>query len=150
MFLRTLKRKSLAKLRHFPGLYDAAAVERSRTLYEFDNVVTAPLHGFRDTNDYWTRASSKDDLDRIAIPTLIIHARNDPFLPGRFLPGRCSALVTLEYLPAGGHAGFVSGRFPGHIDWLPARLVGFFEHASEQLHVVRGLRDPRGEEGSAG
>jgi hypothetical protein len=85
-FLQTLKYKSLAKLQSFPDLYDANIVRNARTLREFDNVVTAPLHGYRDTDDYWTRASSKPDLGGIAVPTLIVHARNDPFLPGRHLP----------------------------------------------------------------
>ena len=58
-FLSTLKRISLAKLERHPGLYDAGAVRAARTLREFDNLVTAPLHGFRDTDDYWTRASAK-------------------------------------------------------------------------------------------
>ncbi len=127
-FLRTLKTKSLAKLERFPGLYDAGIVRRARTLRDFDNVVTAPLHGFKDTNDYWRRASSKSELGRIAVPTLIVHARNDPFLPGRHLPaaGEVSQHVTLECPEGGGHTGFASGPFPGHIEWLPQRLLTFF------------------------
>ncbi len=62
-------------------------MRRARTLREFDNVVTAPLHGFRDTDDYWTRASSKPLLGQIAVPTLILNARDDPFLPEEALPG---------------------------------------------------------------
>jgi predicted alpha/beta-fold hydrolase len=81
MFLQTLKRKSLAKLEQFPGLYDRETMLGSRDLYAFDNVVTAPLHGFRDTDDYWARASSKPILGEIRIPTLVLNARNDPFPP---------------------------------------------------------------------
>jgi predicted alpha/beta-fold hydrolase len=127
-FLRTLRTKSLAKLAHFPDLYDADTVRRARTLRDFDNVVTAPLHGYRDTDDYWTCASSKPDLRGIGVPTLIVHARNDPFLPGRYLPAadEVSASVTLDFPADGGHAGFVSGRFPGNLDWLPERLLAFF------------------------
>jgi predicted alpha/beta-fold hydrolase len=130
-FLQTLKRKSLAKLSVHPGIYDRGVVARARNLYEFDNVVTAPMHGFRDTDDYWKRASSKDDLQRIAIPTLIVHARNDPFLPGTHLPEphEVSAAVTLDYPDAGGHVGFVSGAFPGHLNWLPDRVMRFFAEA---------------------
>jgi predicted alpha/beta-fold hydrolase len=130
-FLRSLKRKSLAKLAAHPGIYDQRAVARARNLYEFDNLVTAPLHGFRDTDDYWTRASSKADLLRIAVPTLIVHARNDPFLPGAHLPGphEVSAAVALEYPDEGGHAGFVTGAFPGRLDWLPQRVIRYFEEA---------------------
>ncbi len=127
-FLQTLKKKSLEKLAHFPSLYDADLVRNARTLREFDNVVTAPLHGFRDTDDYWTRASSKPDLNLIEVPTLIVHARNDPFLPGQHLPGvnEVSASVTLDYPEGGGHTGFASGPFPGNLDWLPQRLLEFF------------------------
>ncbi len=127
-FLRTLKRKGLEKLERFPALYDPDVVRNARTLRDFDNVVTAPLHGFRDTDDYWTRASSKPDLRKIAVPTLIVHARNDPFLPGHHLPAasEVSASVTLDYPDGGGHTGFASGPFPGNLDWLPQRLLGFF------------------------
>jgi len=133
-FLGTLKPKSLAKLRRFPGLFDEREVRRARTLREFDNVVTAPLHGFRDTDDYWQRASSKADLIRIAVPTLIVHASNDPFLPGAHLPRAAdvSPSVTLEFTRGGGHAGFACGPFPGNVDWLPQRVLAFFSrHARD-------------------
>jgi predicted alpha/beta-fold hydrolase len=135
-FLQTLKKKGLEKLERFPALYDANVVRNARTLRDFDNVVTAPLHGFRDTDDYWTRASSKPDLRNIAVPTLIVHARNDPFLPGRHLPapGEVSASVTLDYPDGGGHTGFASGPFPGNLDWLPGRLLDFF---SEKIPALR-------------
>jgi uncharacterized protein len=126
-FLATLRAKSLAKLERFPGLYDAGAVRASRTLREFDDLVTAPLHGFRNTDDYWTRASSKPGLKNIRVPTLVINARNDPFLPATALPGPgdVSAAVTLEQPEEGGHVGFVSGTFPGDLGWLPRRLLEF-------------------------
>jgi predicted alpha/beta-fold hydrolase len=127
-FLATLQAKSLAKLERYPGLYDASAVRASRTLREFDDLVTAPLHGFRDTNDYWTRASSKPGLKNIRVPTLLLNARNDPFLPASALPGagEVSGAVTLEQPEQGGHVGFVGGAFPGNFDWLPARVLEFF------------------------
>jgi predicted alpha/beta-fold hydrolase len=127
-FLRTLKARSIAKLARFPGLYDAARVRASRTLREFDDLVTAPLHGFRDTDDYWTRASSKPALKHITVPTLVLNARNDPFLPAPALPGPgdVSAAVTLEQPATGGHVGFVSGAFPGRLEWLPLRLLEYF------------------------
>jgi hypothetical protein len=131
-FLRSLKRKSLAKLQRFPGIYDARAVAGARNLYEFDNLVTAPLHGFRDAGDYWTRASSAPDLESIRVPTLIVHARNDPFLPGRHLPGPAEVgpCVQLEYPDHGGHVGFVSGPFPGNLEWLPRRVLAFLEEGA--------------------
>lgn len=127
-FLRTLKPKSLAKLRRFPGIYDGGRVLRSRNLHEFDDLVTAPLHGFRDADDYWQRAASKPGLAGIAVPTLIVHARNDPFLPGLYLPSLSDVSPSVELdLPAGGgHAGFACGPFPGNLDWLPQRLLDFF------------------------
>lgn len=127
-FLATMKRKSLAKLNRFPGLFDRERVMASRTLRQFDDLVTAPLHGYRDTDDYWTRASSKPLLRHIAVPTLIINARNDPFLPQHALPQAhdTATAVTLEFPAAGGHVGFVAGRFPGDLDWLPRRILEFF------------------------
>jgi predicted alpha/beta-fold hydrolase len=127
-FLATLKPKSLAMAARFPGLLDAARIRRVRTLFDFDDIVTAPLHGFSGTIDYWTRASSKPWLARIAVPTLVINARNDPFIPAHSLPTQreVSAFVTLEQPRHGGHAGFAAGRFPGNVDWLPARLLHYF------------------------
>ena len=127
-FLATLKPKSLAMAARFPGLLDAARIRRVRTLWDFDDIVTAPLHGFAGTVDYWTRASSKPWLAEIAVPTLVINARNDPFVPAHSLPSQrdVSGFVTLEQPRHGGHAGFAGGRFPGHVDWLPARLLHYF------------------------
>ncbi|MBI4205842.1 MAG: alpha/beta fold hydrolase [Betaproteobacteria bacterium] len=127
-FLSTLKPKSAAMLEFFPGLFDLRRLRAARTLREFDDVVTAPLHGFQNTDDYWTRASSKPLLRRVGVPTLMINARNDPFLPQHALPQphEVSRHVALEFPATGGHAGFVSGRFPGHLNWLPRRLLEFF------------------------
>ena len=127
-FLRTLKQKSAAKLALFPDLYDRRLLARARTLRAFDDLVTAPLHGFADADDYWHRASTISELHRIRLPTLIVHAANDPFLPGSHLPApsHVAPPVLLEITPGGGHAGFVSGPFPGRLDWLPRRLTDFF------------------------
>ena len=129
MFLNTLKPKCLAKLEQFPGLFDKRALLAARDLYAFDNVVTAPLHGYRDTDDYWHRASARHVLMDVKVPTLVLNARNDPFLPGQYLPASASKAVTLEYPAEGGHVGFPSGAFPGHNDWLPARILSFFDTA---------------------
>lgn len=129
-FLVTLKRTAAFKHRRFPGTFDADAAARSVTLRDFDDAVTAPLHGFRDVLDYWTRASSKPLLARIAVPTLVINARDDPFLPESALPTEreVAPAVKLEFPARGGHVGFVSGPFPGNIEWLPRRILHFFEH----------------------
>ncbi len=128
-FLATMKSRAGAKLARFPGIFDGERMRRSRTLREFDDVVTAPLHGYRDTDDYWTRASAKPLLARIAVPTLVLNARDDPFLPDEALPApeEVSPAVTLEFPSKGGHVAFVSGPFPGHIGWLPERLLRFFD-----------------------
>jgi predicted alpha/beta-fold hydrolase len=128
MFLATLKAKSEVLHRLHPGRFDVAAMRRSRTLRDFDNAVTAPLHGFRDTDDYWTRASALPHLARISVPTLVINAHDDPFVPAPSLPepAQVSGNVTTEFPRHGGHVGFVSGRFPGAIDWLPRRVCNHF------------------------
>jgi pimeloyl-ACP methyl ester carboxylesterase len=124
---RSLKPKCLAKLAHFPGLFDRDALLAARDLYAFDNVVTAPLHGYRDTDDYWDRASAKHVLNDITVPTLVLNARNDPFLPGIYLPTSAARSVTLDFPEHGGHVGFVAGAVPGRLDWLPRRLIDFLE-----------------------
>lgn len=128
-FLRTLKRKALAKLERFPGIYDGTAVAAARGIREFDDLVTAPLHGFRDAEEYWRQSASKPHLKSIRLPTLVINARNDPFMPGEVLPGRedVSDQVLLEFPADGGHVGFVTGPFPGSCRWLPERILAFFE-----------------------
>jgi predicted alpha/beta-fold hydrolase len=127
-FLMTLKPKALSLARRFPGSVDVARVKRARSMWDFDDVVTAPLHGFADTSDYWTRASSKGWLAAIAVPTLVLNARNDPFVPGASLPSpeQVSSHVVLEQPAEGGHVGFLTGPAPGRIDWLPRRLLHFF------------------------
>ncbi|WP_244814326.1 hydrolase [Caballeronia sp. Lep1P3] len=129
-FLKSLKKKALAKLAQYPGLYARDAVLAARTLYEFDNVVTAPLHGFRDTNDYWSTATVRAHLKRIEVPALVLNARNDPFLPDSALPSQAevSPCVTLDQPNHGGHVGFMTGPFPGRIDWLSSRVFGYLEH----------------------
>ena len=129
-FLTTLKPKGLAMAQRFPGLIDPAKVKRARTIDAFDTAVTAVLHGFLDSGDYWRRASAKPWLSGIAVPTLVLNARNDPFVPMESLPGPAdaSADVLLEQPDEGGHVGFLSGPFPGNIDWLPRRLLDFFTH----------------------
>jgi predicted alpha/beta-fold hydrolase len=127
VFLQTLKPKCLQKLKQFPALFDRETMLRARNLYEFDNIVTAPLHGFRDTDDYWNRASAKHVLGDITVPTLVLNAQNDPFLPAHHLPRTASRHVTLEYPQEGGHVGFAAGAFPGQFDWLPRHILRFLQ-----------------------
>ena len=127
-FLKTLKAVSAARLRQFPGLFDEARMLRAINLHQFDDVVTAPIHGFAGADDYWQRASAKPWLKSIAIPTVAVNPKNDPFLPAAYLPNAAdvSPQVRLEQPAGGGHVGFVSGAFPGNLDWLPQRLLHFF------------------------
>jgi predicted alpha/beta-fold hydrolase len=121
MFLNTMKPKALRKLAQHPGLFDRAALLAARDLYEFDKHFTAPLHGFRSTEDYWARASAKPHLASIRIPALLVNALNDPFVPASSLPKRheVGAHVTLWQPAHGGHVGFTHGRLPGHVQTLP-------------------------------
>jgi len=127
MFLRTMKKKALIKLRQHPGLFDADALRAARDLREFDEVFTGPLHGFTGADDYYARSSAKDRLARIRIPALVLNARNDPFLPASALPraGEVGPCVTLWQPAHGGHVGFASGPWPGRLRSFPAAVAGW-------------------------
>jgi len=116
-FLRTLRAKARAKLSAHPGLFDGDALERALTLYDFDEAVTAPVHGFQSATDYYSRSSSMHFLHRIRRPTLLLSARDDPFLPPNVLDDVAIAAhgnycLHVEIHESGGHVGFVSGRNP--------------------------------------
>jgi predicted alpha/beta-fold hydrolase len=127
MFLRTMKPKAAAKLAQFPGLFDGRRMMASRDLYAFDNVFTAPLHGFRDTDDYWARASAKPHLRGLRLPALLLNPRNDPFVPAASLPRAQDVSPSVErWQPAhGGHVGFPAGRFPGSSMALADAVTGW-------------------------
>ena len=132
-FMRTLRSKARAKLRAYPDLFDSAALDRARTLFDFDDAVTAPVHGFQDARDYYSRASSINFLARIRRPTLLLSAQDDPFLPREVLDdvaarARGNACLHLEFHRRGGHVGFVSGRNPFR-PWYYAewRVVDFLD-----------------------
>jgi predicted alpha/beta-fold hydrolase len=140
MFLRTMKSKAWAKLAQHPGLFDAQAMRRARDLYEFDNVFTAPLHGFRNTDDYWARASAKPLLHRIRIPALALNARNDPFVPALSLPRPQDAgpWVTLWQPEHGGHVGFAGGPWPGHVRPMPEAVGQWLLQAADATRSGHG------------
>ena len=131
-FLRTMKYKVIEKARRFPGTIDVMRISNARDLRDFDDAYTAPMHGFKNALDYWTRASAKPLLGSITVPTLVLNALNDPFMPASALPKikDCSPAVLLHQPAQGGHAGFPTGDFPGHLGWLPQRLARFFEVAA--------------------
>lgn len=125
MFLNTMVPKAMQKLAQFPGLFDGDALQAAKDLYEFDNLFTAPLHGFKSTEDYWARGSAKPHLARIRVPALVVNARNDPFVPAWSLPSQSEVgeFVTLWQPAHGGHVGFPQGRLPGHVRTMP-EVVG--------------------------
>ncbi len=128
VFLATLKKKALDKLERFPGLYDAERVRSASSFHEFDSLVTAPLHGFRDAEDYWRRSSSAPWLAEVRVPTLVLNARNDPFLPEAALEAatrEVSSEILLERPREGGHVGFLEAPFPGRHGWLSRRVFDF-------------------------
>ena len=132
MFLSTMKPKALAKLAQHPGLFDRKRLIAARDLHEFDNVFTAPLHGFRDADDYWKRGSAKPHLSTIRIPALVVNATNDPFVPAVSLPRQeeVGSHVTLWQPPHGGHVGFPLGPPPGHVRGMPERVGGWLSRHS--------------------
>jgi uncharacterized protein len=121
LFLSSMKPKALAKLSQYPGLFERSVVLKARDLYEFDNVFTAPLHGFKNTRDYWHRASAAPGLSSITIPALTLNAQNDPFVPIQSLQPTTPLPSHIEvWHPAdGGHVGFPCGRWPGHVNAMP-------------------------------
>ncbi len=131
LFLSTMKPKALLKWQQHPGLFDRDRLRAARTIFEFDDVFTAPLHGFAGTHDYWARASAKPHLQRVRVPALALNARNDPFVPAGSLPTLAQAgrWVTLWQPATGGHCGFPAGRFPGHVQAMPRAVCDWFVQA---------------------
>ena len=137
-FLRSLRRKVEAKRARFPDLPDAERLRRSRTLWDFDDVFTAPVHGFRDAEDYYARSSSLGYLAGVRVPTLLLSAADDPFLPPEVLDevraaARENPALEAEFSPRGGHAGFVSGRVPWRPEfWAERRTAEFLARRFER------------------
>jgi hypothetical protein len=129
-FLKTLKRKAAEKLSRFPDLFEIESMLRAQTLYDFDEIVTGPIHGFRDAHDYYARSSSLRYLSGIRRPTLLLSARDDPFLPAEVLDEVCTVardnrFLTIEFSARGGHVGFVAGP-PWRPEYYAERRVGEF------------------------
>jgi predicted alpha/beta-fold hydrolase len=137
MFLRSMKPKAMAKWAQHPGLFNQDALLAAKDLYAFDNVFTAPLHGFKDTEDYWTRASAKTMMGEIRLPALALNALNDPFVPSTSLPGPgdVSSSVSLWQPAQGGHVGFSQGRWPAHVRAMPDAVGAWLLQATG--HAVK-------------
>ena len=138
MFLNTMRPKALRKLAQYPGLFDRDAMLQAKDLYDFDNVFTAPVHGFKNTDDYWHRASAKPHLRQIKIPALVVNARNDPFVPASSLPlqQEVGSHVTLWQPAHGGHVGFPRGRPPADVRAMPGAVGNWLlQHVSLKARV---------------
>lgn len=136
-FLKTLRRKALAKLERYPDLFERARLEQARSIFEFDDAVTAPVHGFRDARDYYSRSSSLGFLSALRVPTLLLSSVDDPFLPASVLPRVQAAVsgnssIQLELTASGGHVGFVEGSAPWRARYYAEeRAFRFFDSVME-------------------
>jgi predicted alpha/beta-fold hydrolase len=126
--VRRLVRKVRAKVHLLDGILNLERASTARTFREFDGAVTAVLHGFEDADDYYRRSSSRQFVPRVSIPTLIVHAEDDPFLP----PGTiqqdsvyANPHLTLRITPRGGHVGFVSGSPRSPVFWAESEAGKF-------------------------
>ncbi|HET6892831.1 MAG TPA: hypothetical protein VFH31_17130, partial [Pyrinomonadaceae bacterium] len=142
-FVKRLKRRVTVKAKLYPQLYDASNVHLVRTLREFDDRYTAVAHGFLNADDYYFKASALRVIDRIKLPTLIIHAQDDPFIP--FAPLRDAAVtgnpnILLLAPEHGGHVAFISRKprkgVSGVVEndnrfWAESRVVEFCKLVSE-------------------
>lgn len=143
-FIKSLRRKALLKLAQFPELIQVQKLMELRTMYEFDNVLTAPLHGFRDAEDYYTQSSSLAWLPRISLPTLLLSSVDDPFLPAEVLidvrnEARENSALTVEFPARGGHAGFIGGRNPFRpVYYMEQRVCDFLAEQITQTIALAG------------
>lgn len=131
--VRALRRKIRTKFSLMKSPIELSALDLQQTFRQFDNYVTAPLHGFVDADDYYSCSSSKRYLKRLQTPTLILHAADDPFLGPAALPAayELSAAVRFELSRRGGHVGFVGGRWPWRPEyWLDGRILDFFNEST--------------------
>ena len=137
VFLKTLKEKAVQKAGRYPDLPGPDTIARIHSFAAFDDLVTAPLHGFRDGLDYWTSSSSVRFLEGIRRPTLLISAEDDPFLPGEYLPKKIvsgSKWLESDFTARGGHVGFVQGPLPWTASfWVDQRILRYLEHLNKGL-----------------
>lgn len=136
--VRGLTKAHQKKFKTIAAPFDFGAVNKYTKFWEFDDAITAPLHGFVDAADYYAQSSSRQYMQAISIPTLVLHALNDPFTPLEALPTSAdvSSHVTLEYSDCGGHVGFVSGVLPWKpVYWLEQRILQYFAAVCE--HQIR-------------
>lgn len=130
LMLKVLKGQAKIKAKQFPSLFDLGKIRGAETFRIYDRELTSKVNGFKDEEDYWSRSSSGGFLEKIRVPTLLIHAVNDPFLPGSEIPiGKIRANPVLRLLLTsdGGHLGFITGNRPFQYEsWLEKKILNFF------------------------
>lgn len=128
-FVDSMRPKALEMQKKFPGLLDEEKIKSARTIHDIDNAVTAVLYGAENAENYYAKNAAKPWLKNISLPTLILNAKNDPFIPAQTLPtpSEVSEFVLLEYPNTGGHVGFT-----GQNNWFAKRLLTFFEQETSQ------------------
>ena len=125
---KLLCKKFKSKHEKIESVYDVDQMDKIKSLWEFDDKITAPLHGFYNAIDYYNQSSSRQFLKNIKKPTLILHAADDPFMTSEVIPEPedLSGHVTLELSKSGGHVGFIHGSIPGAGKyWLEERIPHF-------------------------
>lgn len=140
IFIKPLVQKMEAKLHLLPDSCDLERARRARSFRDFDDAVTAPLHGFAGAEDYYTRSSSAQFISRIRVPTLLLHAEDDPFLPAASIPRAAMAanpFVTASVQKQGGHVGFIHGTPLKPQFWAEATAATFLAAA---LHAPAPAR----------
>jgi predicted alpha/beta-fold hydrolase len=134
--LRSLKRKVRARMADLGAGMDVPRALTARSFWEFDDAATAPLHGFRDAADYYAQSSSAGYLGVIRVPVRLVHAADDPFLPGAALPRAAVAAnprLDAWFVPHGGHVGFVSGPPWRTVYWAETLAASFLGRALRPL-----------------
>ena len=120
-----MRRSVKRKFASIPSPIPLPDIDRLRTFRQYDDALTAPLHGFKDANDYYTRCSSKPLLRHIKVPTLVVHSKDDPFMTPAVLPDEdgLSPAVTFELTEHGGHVGVVDGPLLKPRRWVDQRIA---------------------------
>lgn len=144
-FLRSLRGKVQAKRHRLGVRIDVESARRATSIREFDDRVTAPLNGFRDAADYYAECSSRSFLPGIAVPTLLVHATDDPFLPASSIPRsevEGNRLLELLLEPRGGHVGFLEGTPRAPRFWADETCAAFLADALQASAEGREARTP--------
>ena len=135
-FVNLLRESAKRKFRDLPPLFNTGDLNEIKTLREFDEIVTAPLHGFVNADHYYSESSCRQYLNKICVPTLIMNSLDDPFLDKKTFPSpkEVSVMVELEFLKKGGHAGFIIGNSWKNYGWIETRIPEFFKKQLDNLN----------------